>query len=495
MAFLGLDVGTTACKAAVLLEDGSLTCISRKEYEIRRPLPGYAELEPEEVWDAVRFCVRETAGRCPETIEALAVSSQGEGCVALDGSFRPVSPIVVSFDARAAEQTKSLEKQFGKKYFFRMGGQILSSMGTLPKILWMNQNRSGLSGLPAKYVCVGDFVMLRLGCPPVTDRSMAARTMMYHIAGKGWNDDLLSAAGIRRDQLCEIQPSGVPVGKIPHPVAAELGLPDGVAAVVGGHDQPCALLGTGAAGTGEAAYSLGTTETLVCASDTFLDGLFEYGLPCYPHVLENYFVTLPGNFTGGNLLQWFRDQFGRQEMDEERRTGKSAYGTLMEEMAEQPSSLYVLPHFTVTGSPWNDSSSAGMVAGLKLGTTRAEFIRGLEEGVTYEILLNLTLLERLSVPVGQLYTVGGGTKSQKLLQLKADILGVPLTVPEIPEAPCRGAALLAAKGCGIPADAFPARRTAGTKTFCPRRRLHEQYLRSFEKYKRLYPAVKSILKE
>ena len=281
---------------------------------------------------------------------------------------------------------------------------------------------------------------------------------------------------------------------VPHEIAAELGLGDGVTAMVGGHDQPCALLGCGTSGTDEAAYSLGTTETLVCASDTFREGLYDCGLACYPHVLKHAFVTLPGNFTGGNMMQWFRDQFGRFEMEEQSGTGKNSYDILQEEMDGKPSSLYVLPHFTVTGSPWNDSRSAGMVAGLGLGTTRGEFIRGLEEGVTYEILLNLKLLDRLGISVGRLLTVGGRTKSKKLLQLKADLLGIPLTVPGISEAPCRGAALLAAMGSGVSADAFSLKNSE-TETFYPNPPVHEHYLRCFEKYRRLYPAVKEILKD
>ena len=494
MALVGIDAGTTACKVTAFSAEGRVLASARKEYRLRHPRDGWAELIPQEIWEAVVYGLKKVTAESGEPIQGMAVSSQGEGLVLLDEKMEAAGHAIVSFDLRTLEQTRHLKEVFGNRYFFDKGGQLLSSMGTATKIMWCRENPGYFQRPPKYFMCVGDYILFRLTGEMVSDFSLASRTMMVDIKNRCWNQDLLSYIGISESQLPTLTQAGTYVGKLTKKAAEEIGGSPEVLMAVGGHDQPCAMLGTGANDKEEATYSLGTTETLVCAMEDFREGLYDIGLPCYPHVLKERYITLPGNFTGGNLLGWYGKNFADNESFIAMNKNKDIYDILMEEMDEEVSPVLVLPHFTVTGSPWNDSESSGIITGLQLSTTKGQYLRGLQEGVTMEILLNLLLLRQIGTWEKLLYVVGGGTKSRKLLQLKADVLGTRLYVPKISEAPCRGAALLAGQGCGLfqhPEKVW-LQSVDETRIWNPRREMHEKYLEKYKKYERLYPAVKAI---
>jgi xylulokinase len=494
MALLGLDLGTTATKAVAFSEEGTVLAVAQRACSLHQPRPGWAERDPEEVWAAARHVVRTVAEQCPEPIEALAMSSQGEGIVPVDADGKPLGPFIVSFDRRSRAQADQLGETVGRGAIFAACGQILHPMGSATKILWWRQHQPGTATHVARYLCAGDYVMQRMGLEPVIDPSVAARTMLYDMAAEDWSAPLVDAVGITARHLARVQPAGTTAGRIPAAIAADLGLATGARVVVGGHDQACAGLGVGAVMQGDVAYSLGTTETLVCPLDRFIPDLGNAGYPCYPHVLRDRFLTLAGNFTGGVLLQWYRDTFGERETLEAQRTGRSAYEILLEEMAERPTQIYVLPHFTMTGTPWNDPDGVGAIVGLGLSTTKAEITRALLEGVTYEIALNLQKLEALGMRVHVCRAVGGGTRAARLLQLKADVLGRPLIVPKVSEAACCGAALLAGQGIGLyPDPAYIAQtRITMDARYAPCEPATSYYRDHLEVYKGLYPLVKAL---
>lgn len=494
MAVIGVDAGTTSCKAVLFNNYGDVLYSSHHEYQVYHPFANWAELKPDEVWNAVQLCIVDICKGSSEKVEAIAVSSQGEGMIALDKKGNPISNIIVSFDKRSILQSDYLKNELGEDLIYNTTGQIIGPMCTATKIMWLQQNRGSEEVIPSAYVCVGDYIVSRFGIEPVIDYSLAARTMLFDVTKKDWSSTILDLIGINKNQLSQIQPAGTPIGYINSDVASSLGLSKNVMIVAGGHDQPCAMLGTGATKKGVTTYSIGTTETLICSMDNFKVELKAYGLPCYPHVIEGQYVTLAGNFTGGNLLQWFKDQFAENEKLISEKQHCDVYELLMNCVPETPSGLYVLPHFTVTGSPWNDPQSTGMILGLQLGTTKGQFIRGLLEGVTSEILLNISILEKLGISISECIIVGGGTKSKKLLQLKSDVLGIPLKVLKISNSSSKGAAILAGKGIGLfknLSDAWKEDKDS-TRVF-PQENLKEYYKKQFLTYQRIYPAVKSIL--
>lgn len=448
MAVIGIDLGTTACKIVAYSNTGRILSSKRREYTIIAPSPKRVEINPVEFVACVSECMKSVVAACDEPIVSLSFSSQGEGFVALDREFNPVYNIILSYDKRSIEQTNKLRNQLGEDYFYKKTGQILGCMGTASKIMWLMENKDKLSIKPSYFVCISDFIISQLGFIPVIDWSLGARTMMLNIHTGEWDEDILDAIGIDDSMLPQVHRSGYILGEVKEKYAKRFGLPEGVIAVLGGHDQPVGMLGSGAYEQGEATYSLGTTETIVCKMSKFNEELKKYGLSCYPHILKNQFVTLAGNYTGGILLEWLcKEMYTKEEIFDE--SINDTICDCIKRMSEIPTGLLVLPHFTVTGSPWNDEKSVGVIHGLTLNTSKAQIIRGILEGITYEILLNYVILKENNINISSLIAIGGGTSSIKSLQLKADVLGVPIIINNIKEAACRGAALIAAVNTGL----------------------------------------------
>jgi xylulokinase len=155
------------------------------------------------------------------------------------------------------------------------------------------------------------------------------------------------------------------------------------------------------------------------------------------------YVTVAFSLTGGNILKWFRDEFGGKEIEEAQQLGVNAYELILNSIGNQPSNLLVLPYFTPSGTPYFDTRTKGAIFGLRLSTSRGEFIRALLEGVAFEMRLNLEILEKSGYKIDELRVIGGGAKSPVWTQLKADIMGKKMKTIGVTEAGCLGVAMLA----------------------------------------------------
>jgi xylulokinase len=202
------------------------------------------------------------------------------------------------------------------------------------------------------------------------------------------------------------------------------------------------------------------------------------------------YATVAFNITGGNILKWFRDMFGRNEIEIARQTGRDPYDLLLEQMPDDPTGLLVLPYFTPSGTPYFDPLAKGAVIGLDLSTSRGEFIKALLEGTVFEMKLNLEILEKSGYQVNELRAIGGGAKSKAWNQLKADILGKAVTVPNITEAGCMGAAMLAkAAHTKINVAEIADEWVKPLTKLYPEKK--KEYDQKFTLYKELYPMLKN----
>jgi xylulokinase len=264
MSLLGIDVGTTGCKAILFAEDGRILGSGYREYPLYHPQPGWAELDPREVWDGVRESVREAVSGVAQgdLVRAVSTSSQGEAVVPVGADGEPLGTAIVSFDARTAPQREGWEGSFGAERVFQITGMPLHTMYSILKIQWLRENQPDLYGRTWKFLPFGDYILHRLGAPPVTDSSMAARTMAMDLGRNDWSPEILSDAGVDPAKLPDIHPSGTEVGVIRGDVAEELGLPPGVRLVTGAHDQPAGALGAGIVRPGIAMDATGTVECI-----------------------------------------------------------------------------------------------------------------------------------------------------------------------------------------------------------------------------------------
>jgi len=496
MSLMGIDVGTTGCKAVVFDEEGRQLAAAYREYPLLSPRPGWCEIDSKQVLELTRECVREACSQTDDPVKALAVSSQGEAVTPVGAGGEILSNSIVSSCPRTADLVPVWEKRFGKKELFRKTGIPVASCFTPLRLEWIRDNDRETFDRAEKFLFFEDLVIWALGLEPTTDSSEACRSMSTDIRTGQYAKDLFDSIGLDTAKLPRIEPSGTPIGKIPSAKAEEWGLPPGTVAVTGGHDQPTAALGVGVIEEGQACYGIGTVEcvTSVFNEPLLSDRMLEYNLCCYNHTYPDRYVSLVYNFTGGSLFRWYRDVFGRAETRDAERTGRDVYDLLTAQIPPTPTRIFVLPQFTSTGTPYFDNHSTGALVGLSLDTTRGEIIRAVLEGITYEIAMCVDLYAEIGHPVKEFRCSGGGAKSEAWMQIKADILNAEIKVPAVSEAGCLGMAMLAGTAVGVYADLEEAVKTTVriTRSFSPTPKHAALYKENLAVYRDLYPTIKDL---
>jgi xylulokinase len=499
MSLLGIDIGITGCKAIIFREDGEVLGAAYREYSLLQPEPGWMELDSTQVLAAVRSAIKESVKKAGsrDPVRALSVSSQGEAVTPVSASGELLANAIVAFDSRTISQADWWEQQLGRRKIFEITGQPLHPMYSLNKIMWWRENMPWVFDRAWKFLCFEDLAIYELCGEPATDCSIAARTLAFNIRQREWSDTMLGKAGLDESLFARVHPSGTAVGEVLPEVADDLCLPREMKVVTGGHDQVCGALGAGIVREGLAMDATGTVECVTPAFDRpiLTDEMLEGNYCCYEHVVPGLYATLAFNFTGGSLLRWYRDNFGRQEIEQAEIAGLDVYDIIIGKATKGPIDLYVLPHFTVTGTPWFDPKSRGAILGLSLSTTSADVIKAMLDGVTFEMRVNIERLREAGVEIRELRAIGGGAKSWIWLQLKANIFDMPVSSLNVSEAACLGAAILAGTGAEVYSNAREAAEqlVKVVQTFEPEPEEARRYAEKFGAYKTIYPMVRDFM--
>ncbi len=499
MSLLGIDVGTTGCKAAVFSEEGHVLASAYEEYDCQRPKSGWAELDAVEVWAKVKRMISEVvSSSASDPVKALAVSSLGEAMVPVTEDRQILGPSILNFDARGEEYLESLSSVLDNERLYRINGNTLGNHYGLTKLKWIREHQPDLYEQAYKFLLWGSFVSFMLGADPVVDYSLANRTLLLDIDREAWSEEILELAGLDRSKLPDTAPSGTVIGTISERVAGELGLPSNVSIVTGAHDQCATAVGCGVIKEGRAAYGMGT---FICITPVFSKRrepavMIERGLNTEHHAVPGKYVSFIYN-QGGSMVKWFRDTFAAVEHQQAEEAGRDVYTDLFVEIPEGPSSIMVLPHFTTTGPPEFISDSCGVVAGLRLETSRGDILKGILEATTFDLKECIESLPPTGIEIADFWAVGGGSKSDAWIQICADIMGRPFIRPRNTEAGALGAAIIAGVGDGV----FPSYE-AGVEAMVSLERAFEPdpqrqrlYESRFEKYKQLWPFMEDYLRD
>ncbi len=453
MSIIGLDIGTTGCKAIVFDQDGEILGQAAREYAVLTPRPDWAEQDAEEVWHLAWAALSEAVAAVKDDPPvALAISCQGEAVIPVDGEGRALRPAILGMDTRTGAENGWLAEQFGAKELFSRTGMPVNTVNTLPKLLWLQRHEPDIWRSADQFLLYEDFFLRRLGGRAVISHCLASRTQMYDLASGDWADGILDKCGIERNRLASLAPiEGGVAGTLRPELAEALGLSRELKLVSGGHDQACAALGSGVVQPGLAMVSTGTAEVVevAMASPALDKSLRQSHISVYRHVAPGLYLTMTLNHSGGLLLRWFRDTLARWEREQAAAAGRDAYDLILAEAPPGPTDLIVLPHF---GGTSGDEAAKGAVLGLTFATTGATIAKAILEGLTFDLRANLDLLQNAGINISELHAVGGGARSPLWLRLKADICRTPLRVPRVTEAACLGAALLAGTAAGLYAD-------------------------------------------
>ncbi len=494
---LGLDLGYTGCKAVAFDIQGEILASAYREYPMQYPKPGWVVMDPEQIWTGAAESIRQVTTELSDPVTALSVSVMGEAFTPVDADGQPVTETITAFDERGVDQCNQLIEKLGMEKIFNITGQVAGPSHPLPKVCWLKEHQPDTFKRIDKIFCFCEFILHRLGVEPTIDLSMAARSMAYDLQKADWSDTILQAAGLDASLFAPVKSAGTAVGTVAPDVADKLGLSADTIVVVGGHDQPCGAVGAGVLTKGQATYALGTVHVICAVMDAFNNALGQQGFPCYPHVVPGRYVTLAYNFTGGSALKWFRDTFAANQAQQAQQDGKDIYDVLLDEMPDQPSGLFLLPHFSGTGTPWFDTTTRGALLGLTTATTRGQIVKSILEGTTYELAMNLDMLARADMQVNELHAIGGSVKSMKDIQIRTNIMARPVYLMAVREASALGAAILAGVGAEIYLSVEDAsRRLAELKSVVqPQMESAKQYGRRVSQYKKIHSSVRQIFRD
>jgi xylulokinase len=493
MRYIGLDVGTSGCKATVADKDGVIFTSAYREYAPVCPQPGYMEIDARLVADAVMQVLREVAS--PE-ITALSIASFGEAVVLLDGQDRVLERSIYFSDTRGVEEVADILAAMDQKRCRQITGMPANPMFSANKLLWIKKHKPDVFAAAKRTLLFGDYVAFTLTGERMIDYSLASRTMLLDIHTNSWSDEVADALGLSTAGFSRPVRMGTPIGKLLPKVAKETGLNENVLVVAGGHDQAMAALGSGATKPGDSVDGMGSSEciTLVLGKENIVDKMADYSFCAEPYLFDNTYITLAFNASAGSAIRWFRDCFGAELAQQAKAGGESVYQMLERECPAKPTEILFLPYVAGSGTPYLDSEIGGAFLGLRMASTRSELYRAVLQGICYEMQMNAALLKDCGIALNAITAVGGGSNSELLMQIKADVMNREIDVLETSEAGTLGLILLCSQAMGEIDDlAVAARRIAKrSRTFVPNPENVRIYASLMERYSRVYPALRTV---
>lgn len=441
---IGLDIGTTSIKAAAYDASGT----ERASVKVHTPTDtgddGRAEHDPHLLWQMVCHALREVTAALddPGAVAGVAVSSFGEAGVPLNEHGDPVYSIIAWYDQRATDQVDHLRRTHGVDLIGSLTGIPLDASMGVPKLLWLAEHVPDAFSATRHWLNVADYIAYRLSGTMATDLSLASRTLALDISTRTWATDFLQEIGLGSVALGELALSGTGIGTVLPEAAALTGLPTSCTVATGGQDHICGAYACGISSSGDVLFGMGTAEIVFTPTDSpqletcpWREG-YSQGIDTAGNTYM--FGGLP---TSGAAMDWARRTLAPDPAAP--RSHKSA------PVGERP---IFFPYLRFMGAPLGTEPSTGAFWGLSPEATRADLHRAVLEGISFA---SRQMLEGMSkhgseVGIARAYAIGGSTRNQALMDVKAAVLGRPIrTDSASSEASSLGAALLGGLGAGV----------------------------------------------
>ncbi|MGN1442410.1 MAG: xylulokinase [Acutalibacteraceae bacterium] len=489
MYYIGIDLGTSACKMLLVDEKGDvLDCVS-EEYPIYYPHSGWSEQNPEDWWNACLSGIAKlTASIDKALVKGIGIAGQMHGLVVLDENDEIIRPAILWNDSRTAKQVDYLNETVGKKTLSEYTGNIAFAGFTAPKLLWMKENEPERFGRIAKIMLPKDYIVYRLTGVHSTDYSDASGMLLLDVKNKCWSKPMCKICSVRENQLPTLYESYEKVGEVKKSIAQKLGFGYNVSVCAGAGDNAAAAVGTGTVGNGKCNISVGTSGTIFISSDTFgVDT--NNSLHAFAHADGGYHL-MGCMLSAASCNKWWMEDILKTSAFEE------------EQKNIPPESLgknkvFFLPYLMGERSPINDTDARGLFIGLSADTTREDMTLAVLEGVAFAIRDSFEVAESLGIKIERSNICGGGSKSELWKTIFSNVLGIPLDTVKTEQGPSYGGAILAMVACKEYPSVVSAVNTLVeiTDTVCPDTKLKALYEERYARFRKIYPSVKKLYKE
>ena len=485
---LGIDIGTSSCKAALFRPDGTAAASCGKDYPVSYPQRGWAEQDPGFWWKSVCAAIRNLIGESridPAEIAGIGVDRQSWSAIALNAAGEVLCPTPIWTDTRSAEICRETAERLGAEKLFSLCGNPVQPGYTWPKILWYRKYRPEVFEKTEKILQSNSYIVYRMTGEITQDLSQGYGMACFDMRRGCWDDDACCRLGIPRRFLPELIPCHRIAGKVTREAADQTGLIEGIPVVAGGLDAACGTLGAGVVSPGQTQEQGGQAGGMsICIDEYAADPRLILGF----HVVPGRWLLQGGTTGGGGALKWLRETVCPELSFEE-------MSSLAETAAAGSGGVTFLPYMAGERSPiWNPDAS-GVFFGLNFGTTRAQMIRACMEGVAYALRHNLETAEAAGARAETLRAMGGSANSRIWTQIKADVTCCGIEVPGSDTATTLGAAILAGVGTGVWSGFEDAvRQTVKVKKqYVPDPETKAVYDRGYEIYRQLYEHLKDLM--
>jgi xylulokinase len=493
---LGIDVGTGGTRAVIVDEAGHILASATEEHEpFASPKLGWAEQHPEDWWRAAGVAVRRalSAGsRFGEHICCVGFSGQMHGAVMLDAAGDVVRPALIWCDVRTEKQCQELNQRIGSARLIQLTSNPALANFTLTKLLWVRENEPENWQRVRSVMLPKDYVRFRMTGERAIDMADASGTLMLDVARRRWSSEVLQAVEMDACMLPALHESPEVCGKISPAGAAATGLTEGIPVVAGAGDQAAAATGMGIVRPGSVSATIGTSGVVFAATDC--PALDPQGrLHTFCHAVPARWHVMGVTQAAGLSLRWFRDRF----LGGQTKHAPDLYEQLSAEAASvAPGSdgLLWAPYLMGERTPYLDSNARAALVGLTASHTRAHVVRAILEGVAFSLQDTFAIFREMKVPVKSIRLGGGGARSPLWRQIQADVYGREVERVEAEEGAAYGAAILA----GVGAQFWPSVDAACDAVIKVRDRVAPNptsvaaMAASYTRYRRVYPALKSI---
>ena len=486
MNYIGIDLGTSAVKLLLVDKQGNILKTVSKEYPLFFPHPGWSEQKPEDWWTAVQSGVKELLeGSDPTEVKGIGVGGQMHGLVTLDADDNVIRPAILWNDGRTSEETEWLNTVIGKKTLSKLTANIAFAGFTAPKILWMQHNEPEKFSKVCKIMLPKDYINYMLTGVHACDYSDASGMLLLDVENKCWSKKMLDICGVKEDQMPQLFESYEVIGTVKPEVSALLGLPDDVRVVAGAGDNAAAAVGTGIVGEGGCNISLGTSGTLFISSEKFgVDP--NNALHAFCHA-DGGWHLMGCMLSAASCNKWFCEDI----------LGTDDYAAEQAAITEDKlgkNHVYFLPYLMGERSPINDTNTRGTFIGLTMDTSRADMVQAVLEGVAFALRDSLEVARSLGLEIDRSRLCGGGARSPLWRKILANVLNLPLDIPQTEEGPGYGAAMLAMVGSGAyDSVASCAGALTGIKeSIEPDFVLSSLYEERYNIFRQIYPGTKNL---
>lgn len=453
---VAVDIGTTSTKTLLVEQSGSIHAEHSIGYGIVSRLPGRAEQNPTEIYEAVIAGIREVIASSrvlANEILCVSFSSAMHSLIALDEQFTPLTQSIIWADNRAVQQADRLKKSAEGHEVYLRTGTPLHPMSPLTKLMWLKENEPVIFAKAAWFVGIKDYILAMLFGRVVMDYSIASGTGLFNLADLAWDEGAMRIAGVTADRLPETVPTTYKLHGLDVEVASRMGIELETPFVVGAADGVLANLGVGAYEPGIFSVSVGTSGAVrTVVSKPIADP--KGRLFCYA-LTENAWVVGGAINNGGILFRWVRDVLATEEAAEARRQGLDPYdylAALAEKVPAGSEGLLMLPMLTGERAPHWNANARGVFFGLSLTHGKAHMIRSVLEGVVYGLYSVAAALTEVVGPGKEIRASGGFARSIFWRQIMTDVWGMPLVVPDVIESSGLGAAYLGLIAMGEVSD-------------------------------------------